>query len=129
MNRLFRKFAHACAHYMGSSSAFTVAVISCVIWAVSGPFFHYSDTWQLIINTVTTVLTFLAVFLIQNTQNRNDLALQLKLDELLRAVETARTGLVDLENSTDEELTRLKTEFEKLHQRAAEKVDRSAKRR
>jgi len=129
MNRLFRGFAHACANYMGSSWAFTVAAISCFVWALSGPFFRYSDTWQLVINTATTVLTFLAVFLIQNTQNRNDLALQLKLDELLRAVETARTGLVDLENATDEELKRLKVEFERLHQRTVARVDRDAKRR
>jgi len=129
MNGLFRRFAHACANYMGSSWTFTVAAIACVIWAISGPFFHFSDTWQLVINTVTTVLTFLAVFLIQNTQNRNDLALQLKLDELLRAVATARTGLVDLENATDEELKRLKIEFERLHARTAAKIDRNAKRR
>jgi low affinity Fe/Cu permease len=80
--------------------------------------FDYSNTWQLVINTATTVLTFLAVFLIQNTQNRNGLAVQLKLDELLRAVETARTGLVDLEDSTDEEMEKLRREFQSLRKSA-----------
>ena len=127
MHSFFRRFAHACANYVGSSWAFGLAAAGCLIWASSGPFFHYSDTWQLVINTATTVLTFLAVFLIQNTQNRNDLAVQLKLDELLRAVQTARTGLVDLENSTDEEIARLKAEFERLRERAARNAQRRAK--
>jgi low affinity Fe/Cu permease len=126
MSHYFHKFAHACADYMGSSRAFIVAAIACVLWALAGPLFHYSDTWQLVINTATTVLTFLAVFLIQNTQNRNDLAVQLKLDELLRAIQTARTGLVNLENATDEEIERLRTEFEQLHERAA-KESRAAR--
>jgi len=91
------------------------------VWAVTGPAFHYSNTWQLVINTATTVMTFLAVFLIQNTQNRNDLAIQLKLDELLRAVETARTGLVDLEDSTDEEIEKLRLEFRRLRDVGAAK--------
>jgi low affinity Fe/Cu permease len=84
--------------------------------------FDYSNTWQLVINTATTVLTFLAVFLIQNTQNRNSLAVQIKLDELLRAVETARTGLVSLENSTDEEIEKLRREFQRLHDRESTPV-------
>jgi low affinity Fe/Cu permease len=99
---------------MGSHWAFIAAAAACLLWAVTGPAFHYSNTWQLVINTATTVMTFLAVFLIQNTQNRNDLAIQLKLDELLRAVETARTGLVDLEDSTDEEIEKLRLEFRRL---------------
>ena len=127
MSHFFHRFAHACADYMGSSWAFIVAAATCLAWALTGSLFHYSDTWQLVINTATTVLTFLAVFLIQNTQNRNDLALQLKLDELLRAVATARTGLVSLENATDEELERLRIEFEKLHERAAREANRRAK--
>jgi low affinity Fe/Cu permease len=91
-----------------------MAVVGCIVWAAAGPLCHYSDTWQLTINTATTVLTFLAVFLIQNTQNRDMLATQLKLDELLRAVEQARTGLVNLEHCSDEELAALRAEFERL---------------
>lgn len=117
MSSFFRRFAHATATAMGAHWAFSAAVAACLIWALTGPAFDYSDTWQLVINTATTVLTFLAVFLIQNTQNRNSLAVQLKLDELLRAVETARTGLVDLEDSTDEEIEKLRREFQRLHER------------
>jgi low affinity Fe/Cu permease len=104
MNQFFRRFAQGTATVMGSHWAFSVAAGACLLWAATGPAFDYSNTWQLVINTATTVLTFLAVFLIQNTQNRNSLAVQLKLDELLRAVDTARTSLVDLEDSTDEEI-------------------------
>jgi low affinity Fe/Cu permease len=95
-----------------------MALLACVVWAATGPFVGYSDTWQLTINTATTVITFLAVFVIQNTQNRDTLATQLKLDELLRAVEAARTGLVNLESCTDEELAKLREEFERLGRRA-----------
>jgi low affinity Fe/Cu permease len=105
MNRFFHRFAQGIASLMGSHWAFIAAAGGCLIWALT--VFDFSSTWQLVINTATTVLTFLAVFLIQNTQNRNDLAVQLKLDELLRAVETARTSLVDLEDSTDEEIEKL----------------------
>ena len=119
MNRFFRRFAQATATGMGSHWAFGIAACACLIWALTGPVFHYSNTWQLVINTATTVLTFLAVFLIQNTQNRNSLAVQLKLDELLRAVDTARTSLVDLEDSTDEEIEKLRGEFQRLHDRAS----------
>lgn len=117
MNHFFRRFAQAAATAMGSHWAFGVAAIACLIWALTGPTFHYSNTWQLVINTATTVMTFLAVFLIQNTQNRNSLAVQLKLDELLRAVDTARTSLVDLEDSTDEEIEKLRNEFKRMHDR------------
>ena len=101
---------------MGSHWAFSVAAAACLVWAATGPAFDYSNTWQLVINTATTVLTFLAVFLIQNTQNRNNLAVQLKLDELLRAVATARTSLVDLEDATDEEIETLRREFQRVHE-------------
>ena len=121
MNRFFHRFAQATANLMGSHWTFCAAVAGCLVWALTGPAFNFSSTWQLVINTATTVLTFLAVFLIQNTQNRNDLAVQLKLDELLRAVETARTGLVDLEDSTDEEIEKLRKEFQRLHQTASVK--------
>jgi low affinity Fe/Cu permease len=117
MNHFFHKFAQGAATLMGSHWAFHAAVIMCLIWAFTGPVFRFSDTWQLVINTGTTLLTFLAVFLIQNTQNRNSLAIQIKLDELLRAVETARTGLVSLEYSTDEEIDKLRREFQRIHER------------
>ena len=119
MNRFFHRFAQGAANVMGSHWAFIVAAAACLLWAVTGPTFNYSNTWQLVINTATTVMTFLAVFLIQNTQNRNDLAIQLKLDELLRAVDTARTGLVDLENSTDEEIEKLRLEFQHMRDKGA----------
>ncbi len=102
------------AQAVGSPWAFILAASTVLVWAFVGPFFHYSDTWQLVINTGTTIITFLIVFLIQNTQNRDSRAVHLKLDELLRAVQGARTGLVNLENLTDEELDHLQREFERL---------------
>lgn len=107
----FSKLAQWSADAMGTATAFVLATASCIIWAVSGPFFAYSDTWQLVINTATTVLTFLAVFLIQHTQNKEGRALQLKLDELIRSTDAARNRLIDLEHCTDEELKRLQDEF------------------
>jgi low affinity Fe/Cu permease len=99
---------------VGSSWSFIAAVLIIVIWAATGPAFGYSDTWQLVINTGTTIITFLMVFLIQNTQNRDARAIHLKLDELLRAVEGARVSMANLENLPDEELQRLSKEFEQL---------------
>src|ERR1051325_12248449 len=107
----FRRFATAIAASVGSASAFLLALLACAVWALSGPYYRYSDTWQLVINTGTTVLTFLIVFLIQYTQNRDATAIQLKLDELLRAIEGARTSMVDLEARSDQELQQLKGEF------------------
>jgi len=98
---------------MGHPAAFIIATLACVIWAVSGPVFNYSDTWQLVINTATTVLTFLAVFLIQNSQNRDGAAIQAKLDEILIAVGKARNQLVGIENLTDAEVTALKEAIER----------------
>ena len=98
----------------GRASTFAVACVVIVIWAVTGPVFHYSDTWQLIINTGTTIVTFLMVFLIQNTQNRDSAVLHLKLDELIRVSDSARNRLLDLEGLTEEELKRLKGSFAKL---------------
>jgi low affinity Fe/Cu permease len=115
MNDLFRKFAHKTSQIVGSPWAFMTSVLIIIIWAMTGPVFGFSDTWQLIINTGTTIITFLMVFLIQNTQNRDAQALHLKLDELIRAVKGARTGLVDLEDLTDKELQQLQEEFKKLH--------------
>src|SRR5262245_33564680 len=99
----FRRFAAVMARVVGSPWSFVAAVSVIIAWALAGPVFHYSDSWQLIINTGTTIVTFLLVFLIQNTQNRDAKAIHLKLDELLRAVEGARTGLVDLQELTDEQ--------------------------
>jgi len=119
MNEFFHRIAHRSALLMGSHWSFLGGTLACVLWAATGPLFGYSDTWQLVINTATTVLTFLAVFLIQNSQNRDGLAIQLKLDELLRAVENARTGMVSLENCSEAEIERLRQEFERLRAREA----------
>jgi low affinity Fe/Cu permease len=102
---------------MGSASAFVVATLAVLLWAVSGPWFHYSDTWQLIINTATTVLTFLAVFLIQHSQNRDSRAIQLKLDELIKSTKNARDRLIDLEHCTDDEMRELQEEFAKVQRK------------
>ena len=115
MNELFRLFAHRTSQLVGSSWAFILAFLIIIAWAVTGPVFHYSDTWQLVINTGTTIITFLMVFLIQNTQNRDAKAIHLKLDELLRGVKGARTGLVNLEQLSDADLERLQQEFDRLH--------------
>jgi low affinity Fe/Cu permease len=100
---------------LGSAWAFAAAVSVIFVWLVTGPAFHFSDTWQLIINTATTVITFLMVFLIQNTQNRDAKAMHLKLDELIRAIKGARNKLVDLEELSEEELSNLEKEFHRLH--------------
>ncbi|MEO8454418.1 MAG: low affinity iron permease family protein [Sphingomicrobium sp.] len=113
MRRFFTNLASRGAYLMGHPAAFILAVLACVMWAVSGPIFRYSDTWQLVINTATTVLTFLAVFLIQNSQNRDGAAIQAKLDEILISVHQARTELVGIENLTDDELTALKGALER----------------
>src|SRR5262245_5188580 len=107
MNEFFRKFATVTSNIVGSAWSFLVATLIIVVWALTGPMFHYSDTWQLIINTGTTIVTFLMVFLIQNTQNRDALAIHLKLDELIRAVKGARNSLVNLETLSDEDRDRL----------------------
>jgi low affinity Fe/Cu permease len=120
MNEIFRRFAQATANVVGSSWWFLSAVAVVVAWAIVGPIYHFSDTWQLVINTVSSIITFLMVFLIQNTQNRDSRAIQLKLNELLRGVKGARTGLVNLETLSDEDLRRLQLEFERLaHTRAS----------
>ena len=114
MDDLFRKLAHGISSAVGSPRAFLLATLTILVWAATGPVFGYSDTWQLVINTGTSLVTFLMVFLIQNSQNRDTKAMQLKLDELLRAVEGARTGLVNLESLSDEDLLQLQREFERL---------------
>jgi len=101
MDRLFTNIANKCAQLMGQPAAFIISTLFIVLWAVSGPFMQYSDTWQLIVNTATTVLTFLAVFLIQNSQNRDGAAMQAKLDEIIRALDKARVEFVGIEHLTD----------------------------
>ena len=113
MERFFTRVASKSAYAMGNPFAFLLAVMSVVLWAVTGPYFHYSDTWQLIINTSTTVLTFLAVFLIQNSQNRDGGAIQAKLDEILRAVAEARSGFVGIEKLTDAEINGIRVALER----------------
>jgi low affinity Fe/Cu permease len=110
----FRSFAHCTAEAVGSPWAFAAATVIILAWAITGPIFHYSDTWQLVINTSTTIVTFLMVFLIQNTQNRDARAMHLKLDELIRSISGARNHLVDLEDLTDDELDHLQQEFQRL---------------
>jgi low affinity Fe/Cu permease len=119
MSELFRKFARKISEVLGRAEVFLGAVVLIVVWALLGPVYHYSDTWQLVINTATTIVTFLMVFLIQNTQNRDAKAIQLKLDELIRGVRGARTGLVRLEELSDEELKELESSFERLRSREA----------
>ena len=114
MTDSFNWLATKSAEAMGSASAFIAATLAVALWAVSGPLFDYSDTWQLIINTATTVLTFLAVFLIQHTQNRDGRAVQLKLDELIQSTKSARKRLIDLEHCTDEEMRELELEFARV---------------
>jgi low affinity Fe/Cu permease len=114
----FHKFATGSAKVMGSAWSFIIAVGVIFVWAVTGPLFAFSDTWQLVINTGTTIVTFLMVFLIQNTQNRDAKAIHLKLDELLRAVGDARTSLVDLEELSESELNELEQNFRQLQQKA-----------
>jgi low affinity Fe/Cu permease len=117
LSEFFRRFACWSAEQVGSAWAFIFATALVVVWALTGPVSHYSDSWELVINTITTVITFLMVFLIQNAQNRHSKATQLKLDELLRGVAGARTGLVRLEQLTDAEIAHLEKEFEQLRER------------
>jgi low affinity Fe/Cu permease len=119
----FHHFAHVIAQAAGSVWAFMIALVVIVVWFVTGPIFNFSDTWQLVINTGTTIVTFLMVFLIQNTQNRDARALHLKIDELLRAIGAARTGLVNLEKLSEAELDALEAEFDRVRNRACGNQD------
>ena len=114
----FRIFARRSSAVLGSAWAFGIAILVIVIWGLTGPAFHYSNTWQLIINTGTTIVTFLMVFLIQNTQNRDAKAAHLKLDEIIRALKGARNELIDLEKLADEDLTSLEKQFERVRKKA-----------
>jgi low affinity Fe/Cu permease len=116
MNEAFRRIANFISHLVGLPWAFFAAVALVLVWLLSGPFFGFSDTWQLVINTGTTVITFLMVFLIQNTQNRETKAINLKLDELIRAMRDARNNMVDLENASDEELETIQAQFQHLRE-------------
>jgi low affinity Fe/Cu permease len=113
MDEFFTRIASRSASFLGAPSAFIGSTLLIIVWAASGPALHYSDTWQLIVNTATTVLTFLAVFLIQNSQNRDGAAIQAKLDEILRALDKARTEFVGIEHLTDHQLAALRTALEK----------------
>ncbi len=123
MNRLFRSIAEQTALLVGTPWAFITALIVIIAWALSGPLFGYSNTWQLVVNTGTTIVTFLIVFLIQNTQNRETRIVRLKLDELLRGVQGARTGFVSLDKMSDQELDEIEKEFERLRVRYAPLIE------
>jgi low affinity Fe/Cu permease len=114
MNERFRKFSLCVARFAGTPIAFMVSFATIVIWAILGPVFHFSDSWQLVINTSTTIITFLMVFLIQNMQNRDAKAIHLKLDELIRAMKGARNNLVMLENLSEEEIEMLERQFRRI---------------
>src|SRR5437016_5273536 len=114
----FRVFARRSSATLGSAWAFAAAILIIIVWGATGPTFHFSDTWQLIINTGTTIVTFLMVFLIQNTQNRDAKAVHLKLDEIIRAIKGARNELVDLEDLSDEDLAALEKQFQRVRKKA-----------
>jgi low affinity Fe/Cu permease len=120
----FGKFAARSSHYLGSRWAFVVAIGVIVAWAITGPFFHYSDTWQLVINTGTTIVTFLMVFLIQNTQNRDARAIHLKLNELIHAIDKAKNQMIDVENLSDLELDELAKTYETIRTSAENRHQR-----
>jgi low affinity Fe/Cu permease len=122
----FGRFAARSSHYLGSRWAFIVAIGIIVVWALTGPIFHYSDTWQLIINTGTTIVTFLMVFLIQNTQNRDARAIHLKLNELIHAVDKAKNKMIDVENLSEFELDELARTYEKIRSSAQERHQASS---
>ena len=117
----FGRFAAQSSHYLGSRWAFVAAIGIILVWAISGPIFHFSDTWQLVINTGTTIVTFLMVFLIQNTQNRDAKAIHLKLNELIHAVDKAKNRMIDVENLSDLELDELARTYERIRTSAEER--------
>ncbi|HEV2511369.1 low affinity iron permease family protein [Bosea sp. (in: a-proteobacteria)] len=117
---LFTRLSQATAHWAGKPQTFFVALAIIVVWAVSGPFFGFNDTWQLVINTSTTIVTFLMVFIIQNSQNRDTAAMQIKLDELINKLEGAREELLDLEELDEDKLEEMRAEFEELARKARE---------
>lgn len=124
MQDSFRKIAHRTSALVGSPGGFIVAILVVIVWGTSGPLFNFSDTWQLAINTGTTIVTFLMVFLIQNTQNRDTKALHLKLDELIRSQRSARNRLVALEDLSDAELNELQQQFEAVQRKSLKRSPR-----
>ena len=122
----YTRFAKAASSFCGNPRTFIVAILMIVIWVISGPFFHYSDTWQLVINTSTTIITFLMVFVIQNSQNRDTEAMELKLDELLRATEGAHNSLINLENSEEEFLRQCQAQYRDLALKAGQNLAANA---
>lgn len=125
-NDRFGRFAAVASGWLGSKWAFCGAILVIVLWAVTGPTFHYSDTWQLIINTGTTIVTFMMVFLIQNTQNRDARAINLKLNELIRALDKARDQMIDIENLSDLELDELHARYEAIRKACEKREKRKA---
>jgi low affinity Fe/Cu permease len=123
----FGSLAKATARATGRPAAFAIALAIILTWAVTGPLFHFSDTWQLVINTGTTIATFLMVFLIQNTQNRDGEAVQIKLDELIRAMEGAHNALLDLEELDERDLDEIRANYEQLAQAARDELRRRGK--
>jgi len=121
---LFGQLASKTSHWMGHPASFCIALVVIVVWLATGPLFHFSDTWQLAINTGTTIITFLMVFLIQNTQNRDSRAVQIKLDELIRSMQGAHNALLDLEELTDDELLRIRERYIQLARQAREDLGR-----
>ena len=122
ISRMMEKFATAVSHWTGSTSAFGLAVATIFVWGVTGPLFQFSDTWQLVINTGTTIVTFLMVFLIQRSQNKDSLAIHLKLNEIVAAVEGASNRLIDVESLTEQELNTLRSHYSTLAQMAKRDV-------
>ena len=120
----FAVFAKRIARWSGQPLTFTIAIVVVLVWAVTGPIFDYSDTWQLVINTGTTIVTFLMVFLIQNTQNRDSEAMQMKLDELIRSIHGAHNALVNLEELEESELDRIRANYTKIAERARHAIER-----
>jgi low affinity Fe/Cu permease len=126
-NDWFGRFAASASGWLGSKWAFACAGLVILVWAVLGPIFHFSDTWQLVINTGTTIVTFLMVFLIQNTQNRDARAINLKLNELIRAIDKARDQMIDIENLSDLELDELQAKYEKIKAECESRPRRASK--
>ena len=120
----FARFAHHVSHITGRPIAFIVAVAAILMWSITGPLFGYSDTWQLVINTATTIITFLMVFVIQNTQNRDTVAMQIKLDELIHVTRRASNTLLNLEELDDRELEALRQDYERLAQEIPRHLER-----
>jgi len=122
MNEIFRKFAQKTSDAMGSSWAFLIALSAVIIWAVSGPLFHFAETWQLVINTGTTIITFLMIFLVQNAQNRDSKATQIKLDELIHAQKKAHNKLIGIEEDSDKQLEKNKKEVQQTKKKLRRKI-------